>query len=200
MVYNEDKARFWEDIYLEDDAGWDLGGVTPVFDAIADNIKPGKVCIIGCGRGYDAVMFARKGFDVTAVDFAPSAIQALKALAKESKVPINAIQSNIFKLLPQYNDQFDYVLEQTCFCAIHPTHRKNYERLVYKILQPGGQLIGLWFPLDKILADGGPPWGTTVGEVKRIFFSGWAVEEENFPELSIKPRRGREKLIIFRKQ
>ena len=71
---------------------------------------------------------------------------------------------------------------------------------MYKILQPGGQLIGLWFPLDKILADGGPPWGTTVGEVKRFFFSGWAVEEENFPELSIKPRRGREKLIIFRKQ
>ena len=96
MVYNEDKARFWEDIYLEDDAGWDLGGVTPVFDVIADNLQPGKVCIIGCGRGYDAVMFARKGFKVTAVDFAPSAIQALKALAKESKVVINAIQSNIF--------------------------------------------------------------------------------------------------------
>ena len=29
-MYKEDRSQFWEDIYLADDAGWDLGGVTPV--------------------------------------------------------------------------------------------------------------------------------------------------------------------------
>ena len=48
------------------------------FDKIADDLTPGKLCIIGCGRGYDAIMFAQKGFDVTAIDFAPSAINAGK--------------------------------------------------------------------------------------------------------------------------
>ncbi len=72
LTYKEDTSQFWEDIYLEEDAGWDLDGPTPVFDKIADDLTPGKLCIIGCGRGYDAIMFAQKGFDVTAIDFAPS--------------------------------------------------------------------------------------------------------------------------------
>ena len=72
--YKENLLQFWEDIYLADDTGWDLGEPTPVFDKIGDDLPSGKVCILGCGRGYDAVMFAQKGFEVTAVDFAPSAV------------------------------------------------------------------------------------------------------------------------------
>ena len=59
VMYKEDRAQFWEDIYLADDAGWDLGCVTPIFKFIAESISPGKLCILGCGRGYDAIMFAQ---------------------------------------------------------------------------------------------------------------------------------------------
>jgi hypothetical protein len=72
--------------------------------------------------------------------------------------------------------------------------------LVKTILKPNGKLIGLWFPLDKTQEEGGPPWGTTIDEVKTIFGKGWTIEKEEFPKLSIDPRKGREKLIIFRKQ
>ena len=51
MQHKEDHTQFWEDIYLANDAGWDLGGVTPVFESIANQLNPGKVCIIGSGRG-----------------------------------------------------------------------------------------------------------------------------------------------------
>ena len=61
-------------------------------------------------------------------------------------------------------------------------------------------MIGLWFPLDKTLEDGGPPWGITINEVKSIFNNGWIIEREEFPETSIQPRKNREKLIIFEKQ
>ena len=162
MVYKEDMAQFWEDIYLEDDAGWDLGGITPVFDSIADGLNQGKVCIVGCGRGYDAAMFAQKGFDVTAVDFASSATTALEIISEEKNVNVQILQTDMFCLTPKYDNVFDYVIEQTCFCAINPNRRQEYERLVYKILKPGGKLIGLWFPLDKTLKDGGPPWGLSL--------------------------------------
>lgn len=199
MENDVNHPQFWEDIYLEDDAGWDLGGVTPVFESIANNIKPGNVCILGCGRGYDAVMFSQKGFDVTAVDFTPSAIKALTKLAEEKKVNVTAIQSDIFTLIPEFEDAFDYIIEQTCFCAIDPILRQEYERLVKNLLKPGGRLVGLWFPLDKPIDDGGPPWGTTVDEVKSIFKNGWTIKQEEFPDLSIESRKGREKMIIFRK-
>ena len=34
--FPEDQIQFWEDRYLQDAAGWDLGGATPVFDSMAD--------------------------------------------------------------------------------------------------------------------------------------------------------------------
>ena len=73
-------------------------------------------------------------------------------------------------------------------------------RIPNKILKPGGKIIGLWFPLDKSMAEGGPPWGITIEEVKSIFKNGWIIENEEFPEKSIQPRKNREKLIIFEKQ
>ena len=196
---NEDNAQFWEDIYLADDTGWDLNGPTPVFEHIAESLEPRRLCIIGCGRGYDAIMFAKKGFDVTAVDFAPSAISALNELIKEQAVNVNAVQRDIFSLVPEFHRSFDYIIEQTCFCAIHPIRRGEYEVLVKGLLKPGGRLIGLWFPLDKDLKEGGPPYGTTIDEVKSVFNVGWEIEKEEFPDLSIEPRKNREKLIIFKR-
>ena len=197
--YKENHPQFWEDIYLKDDAGWDLGESTPVFDKISDALPLGKICIIGCGRGYDAVMFAQKGFEVTAIDFAPSAISTLQSLASGAGVMINIVETDIFLLTSQFSCEFDYVIEQTCFCAINPSRREEYEQLVKTIIKPNGKLIGLWFPLDKPMDDGGPPWGTTISEVKSIFYDGWKIEKEEFSELSILPRKNREKLIIFKR-
>ena len=192
-------SQFWEDIYLENDTGWDLKGVTPFFDSISNDLIQGKVCILGCGRGYDAIMFAEKGFDVTAVDFAPTPISELNKLAIQKSVIITTVQDDIFSLVEKFPDTFDYVIEQTCFCAIDPNRRKEYEILVRTILKPGGKLVGLWFPLDKSQKEGGPPFGTTIYEVKSIFNSGWKIEKANFPSQSVEPRKGREKLIIFKK-
>ena len=198
-MFQEDNFQFWEDIYFDDDAGWDLSGVTPVFESIAQDLNPGELCIVGCGRGYDAIMFSKRGFDVTAVDFAPSPIRSVKNMAIESSLNINILQEDIFSLSPKYDKKFDYVIEQTCFCAIHPERRLEYEKLVHAILKPGGELIGLWFPLDKTLEDGGPPWGTSILEIKSIFNDGWKIEREEFQDISVDSRQGREKLIIFRK-
>ena len=92
MIHREEKSDFWEDLYLSDDATWDLEGATPIFESISKEINPGKICILGCGKGYDAVMFAKKKFEVTAVDFAPSAVKYVKKLAKDSKVEIHVLK------------------------------------------------------------------------------------------------------------
>ena len=195
----EDRYQFWEYIYLAGYTVWDLSGPTPIYKNLANELKIGSLCIIGCGRGYDAIMFAKKGFQVTAVDFAPSAIQALKEMAVESEVEVNTLELDIFALLPSYQNSFDYVIEQTCFCAIHPSRRKEYEIMLQGILKPNGKLVGLWFPLDKHIDEGGPPYGTSVNEVKTIFNNGWEIVKEEFSEHSIQPRKEREKLIIFKK-
>ena len=192
------KFQFWEDIYLKHDTGWDLGKPTPVFKDISDKIKIGKVVIIGCGRGYDAVMFAKKGFEVTAIDFSPSAINFLDNLSKEHNVKVNIILEDIFAIKKKFENYFDYIIEQTCFCAIDTSRRFEYEKLVRSILKENGKLIGLWFPIGKAISEGGPPWGVSIQEIKAIF-KNWSIESEEYSSKSIKKRKNREKLIIFKK-
>jgi len=200
MIHDEDSAQFWEDIYKADDAGWDLGGATPVFESLADEFKPGSLAIVGCGRGYDGIMFSKKGYNVWVFDFAPAAIGAVKKLARANQQNLKVVQKDIFTLQGEYQHKFDYVIEQTCFCAINPRRRKEYEKVVFSLLKPGGLLMGLWFPLDKKLQDGGPAWGTTIQEVKSLFKKNWSIVREEFSILSVTPRKNREKLIIFRKK
>mgnify|MGYP001230025883 FL=1 len=197
--YKENIPQFWEDLYQTDDDKWDLKDSTPIFKKLANELSLGDLCIIGCGRGYDAIEFAKKGFKVTAIDFAPYAISSLMEMSKIEDVDLKIIQKNIFDLLPDFFNSFDYVIEQTCFCAIHPSRRKEYEIIVRGILKTGGHLVGLWFPLDKDLAEEGPPYGTSIEEVKSTFDSGWEIIKEEFSEYSIKPRKGREKLVVFKR-
>ncbi len=197
---NVNDPDFWEDIYKKNDIGWDLNGITPTFEKLANKLKPGKVIILGCGRGHDAIIFSKLNFEVTAVDFAPSAINYLKKLCKRNNVKVNVIKNDIFSLSKCYDNYFDYVIEQTCFCAIDPKRREEYERLVYHILNSNGYLIGLWYPLDKAIIDGGPPWGISISDLKNTFEKRWIITKESFSEFSIKKRRKREKLIIFKKR
>ena len=43
------------------------------------------VVVPGCGRGHEVVELARRGFEVTAIDFAPAAIEALSTKLAEQR-------------------------------------------------------------------------------------------------------------------
>lgn len=201
MKINDDinSSNFWESRYKDGEIGWDLGAETPVFKALSKKLKPGEVCILGCGNGYDAISFSKAGFNVTAVDFAETPIKNINNIANNLFLKINTIQKNIFDLTPEYNNSFDYIIEQTCFCAIDPKNREQYSNLVYDLLKVGGKLIGLWMPLDKDIKEGGPPFGVKEDEVKKLFSKQWNITEDCFPVQSIQARKGREKLIVFEK-
>ncbi|MGH2523078.1 MAG: methyltransferase domain-containing protein, partial [Anaerolineales bacterium] len=73
----------WEADYERGTDGWDLGGPTPAFKRLAasSQFKPGRMVVLGAGRGHDAREFARHGFQVTAVDFTPFAVHEMQRLA-----------------------------------------------------------------------------------------------------------------------
>ena len=199
-VKNEDNPQFWDSMYKAGEAAWDLGGPTPLFKDLVKQIPKGELIVIGCGNGHDAITFAKTGFNVTAVDFAPSAIKNLRKATKVEGVKIKILEQDIFSLTRKYQYKFKYIIEQTCFCAIHPSRRKEYEQLVKNLLRPNGLLIGLWFPLGKKLDEGGPPYGISVNELKNIFSKGWQIVSQKFSNLSVSSRAGEEILIIFQKQ
>ena len=191
---------FWEDNYRSGRTGWDLGMPTPVFQRLADSgeFPPGKMLVICAGRGYDARLFARLGFEVTAVDFAEDAVQEMLAL-NNPETSMEVIQADLFDLPTFMNAEFDYILEYTCFCAIDPQRRAEYINSVTNLLKPGGFYIALAFPIGG--RTGGPPFVVTSDElVDPLNEMGFELISREIPGDSVPGREGIEELLILKKK
>jgi SAM-dependent methyltransferase len=189
----------WDANYEQGTDGWDLGRPTPVFQRLLQNqnLSPGRIIVLGAGRGYDAREFARHGFQVTAVDFSSQAVQEMHRLAS-ADAPVEILRHDLFTLPELFNDSFDYVLEYTCFCAIDPTRRAEYADLVTRLLKPDGLYIDLAFPLDG--RKGGPPFAVSVKEIIALFQArGFKLISREKPVESVPRRRNAEELLLFRK-
>jgi len=193
-------VEFWDNRYQTGDTGWDLGQPAPPFvDLLSgpDALPAGSIIVLGCGRGHDAIFFAQQGFEVTAVDFSRLALNDARQNARRAGVEIEFIEHDLFTLPARYDRRFDYVLEHTCFAAIPPTKRGDYVQVVERLLKPGGLYIALFFAHGK---PGGPPFNTTVEEVRSLFSPYFAIERLEVPPRSIEVRMGKELLALMRKR
>ena len=199
MTNDVNSPQKWEADYQRGTDGWDLGGPTPIFKRLAASarFKPGRMIVLGAGRGYDAREFSCHGFEVTAVDFSPYAAAQMQQLA-EAEAPIDILQQDIFTLPHHFDHSFDYVLEYTCFCAIDPKRRAEYADLVTRLLKPGGMYIDLAFPLDQ--RQSGPPFAVSASEILALFLNrGFKLVSREKREESVKPRQHAEELFVFQK-
>jgi SAM-dependent methyltransferase len=197
-----DRVDFWENFYQPDHPPWDLGKPAPPFASYLrspEAVPAGEIIILGCGTGHECLLFGKEGFKVTAVDFAPSPVRILSdRLAAEGLLGTQAVvmQRNVFDLGELYG-RFDYVLEHTCFCAIHPSRRIEYLEVVRGLLKPGGRLIGLWWLVEKA---GNPPYAVTKNDVLDLFSRDFVVEQCHQPGDSVVDRAGQELFTVMRKR
>ena len=191
-------AGFWQQKYDDDATGWDLGGAHPALSAALDlGLLHGldRVLVPGAGRGHDAVALAARGHSVTAVDFAPSAIEAIEANAFANGVELTTEACDVFDLAKRAGGDFDAVYEYTCFCAIDPAMRDDYVRLVTHLVRPGGRLLMFAFPLN--WSRPGPPHGMSMDELHSRFAVGWREVVDTAPAVSPEQRRPHERLWVI---
>lgn len=197
---NVNSATFWDNLYRNDQFHWDLGGPTPVFRRLAETgvLEPGRMLVLGAGRGHDARLFARHGFQVTAIDFAAEAIEAMTELA-DPRYPIEIVQTDFFALSTAWNDRFDYVLDYTSFCAVLPQRRAEYADLAARLLGPGGKYIILAFPIGT--RPGGPPYTVQPDSIIELFAKReFELTHREAPADSVPDRKGFEELLILEKR
>jgi SAM-dependent methyltransferase len=191
--------QHWKNAYQTNQTVWDLRGPTPVFHRLAASgqYPPGRMLVPGAGKGHDARLFARHGFTVTAVDFAAGAVQEMHHLA-DPDAPLDILQADFFALPQLLKGSFDYVLEYVTYCAIHPARRAEYAEVIADLLKPGGLFLGLIFPLTHHMS--GPPFAVSTEELLGdLLPRGFHLRHREFPSDSIRPRKGREELIVVQK-
>ncbi len=191
--------EFWDSFYLSGQTGWDLGRSAPVFERLvrSGRFPPGRMMVVGAGRGHDARLFAQHGFEVIAADISAQAVRDMRALA-DPEASVEVLQADLFELPAALDRSCDYVLEYTCFCAIDPRRRGEYAGRIARLLAPGGILIALLFPVTRHA--GGPPFAVDPEVfVGLLADQGFTLLERESPPDSHPPRRGIEELVILKK-
>lgn len=193
-------AEFWDNLYKINSVGWDLKTPTPAFIDLleSDYFKERKrLLITGCGYGYDAVAAAKNNFDVTAVDFSETAIQFAESLARKENVKVNFLVKDFFLLDGNQLQSYEIIFDYVTFCAIDPARREEYANKIFQLLKPKGIFAIILFPLEKRI--GGPPFAIDVDEATKLFSAKLELILSTDKINSIKPRKGRELLQIYRK-
>ena len=99
-----------------------------------------KVLDLGCGLGRHAILFAKHGFDVSAVDLSPFAVNTLKEWTEKEKVSVNAQVADM-KKLPFENQVFDCIWS---YHVVSHTDTPGFIEVISemkRVLKPGGDVF-----------------------------------------------------------
>lgn len=165
---------FWQQRFENNETSWDRGGTSPQLLAWLDSghLKPCRIAVPGCGGGWEVAELAKRGFDVTGIDYTAAAVEKTKALIKDRGLFAQVIEADVLSYLPE--EKFDAVYEQTCLCAIHPEHWLEYAQKLYQWLKPEGSLWVLYMQMIRASASEegviqGPPYHCDMNAMRVLF-------------------------------
>lgn len=161
------QPEYWNKRYLHDDTPWDFGGIpADLRTFLKKKGKGARVLIPGCGTGYEIKAFAEAGYDVTAIDFAPFAVERARRLVGPALAD-RVLLGDFFEYdFP--GESFDLVYERAFVCALPPDRRNAYRDRMAQILKYRGLLIGYYYYNTPSLLEG-PPYGFAWGTADELF-------------------------------
>ena len=169
--------------------------MSPPIKTYIDTIenKEAKILIPGCGNTYEAEHLVQQGFtNVTVIDIAPTLVENLKKKFANNN-NITVVLGDFF----EHYGKYDFIIEQTFFCALPPTMRQKYVWKMYQLLIDNGKLIGLLFNREFEVS---PPFGGSLNEYEQLFYEAFTFNAISLAENSIPARANTELFFEFQKK
>ena len=172
-------SEFWQQRFENNEIGWDRGQPSPQLIAWLDSgdLKPCRIAVPGCGAGWEVAELAKRGFEVTGLDYTAAAVEKTGALLHAQGLKATVIQADVLVYQPHHT--FDAIYEQTCLCAIHPEHWLDYAQQLHHWLKPGASLWVLYMQMVRAAASEegviqGPPYHCDINAMRALFTEkGW---------------------------
>ncbi len=191
-MHNE---AYWEQRYLENDTPWDIGYPAPAIIQYFEQVKnkEARILIPGAGNAHEAVALYNMGFkNITVLDL--SDIPLKHFAEKNPDFPKeNLVHQDFF----EHHSSYEYIVEQTFFCALHPSLRNHYVEKMHELLVPGGKLVGMVF--NDLLNTEHPPYGALKADYEAYFAPMFTIEQLTDNTAAIPPRAGRELFLLLQK-
>ncbi len=135
--------RFYEFGYRYFRMPWELGPRQELVGLVeSGRIAPCRAIDLGCGTGSNAIYLAQRGFEVTGVDFAASAIEKARRRADSCGVKANFIVDDLTDLR-KVNGIYDFLVDYGTIDDLNPKDRGLYVQNMLPLTHPGSRYL-LW--------------------------------------------------------
>ena len=126
----------------------------------------GRCLVVGCGLGDDAEELARRGYDVTAFDVAPSAVSWARRSHPGS--PVEYVAADLLHAPAGWTQAFDLVVEIYTVQVLRGEPRREAIMALPGFVAPGGRLLLIARGRDEDEPEGDLPWPLTKRELSTI--------------------------------
>jgi SAM-dependent methyltransferase len=138
-------------------------------------LVPGRALDVGCGSGRDAVHLAKRGWQVTAVDFVEKALTSAKQRAAQASVEVQWIRGEVAELArlglePGYSLLYDF----GCIHGLSDSARRGAAAGLTELAAPGATLLMLAFKSGRRMV---LPRGMDKEDILALVGDGWNLEQ-----------------------
>ncbi len=147
----------WEAQYRDGTPPWESGGPSGELVRVVGEglVKPCSTLEIGCGTGADAVYLASQGFEMTAVESSPTAMERARGRAQRAGVLIRFLLDDVFSFARK-TEPFDFVYDAGFYHFIRQVELERFLDVLWRVTRPGSYYLTLAGSVGET-AEGGPP-------------------------------------------
>jgi len=145
--------------------GWVSLQACPTLTAhLDDHPGPGSAVIVGAGLGDDAEAAFAAGYDVTAFDISPTALEWATSRFPDSGVDYRA--ADLLQMPARWSQAFDLVVEIRTIQSLPPALREPTVNAIAGLVAPGGHLVVVALAREQVVIPTGPPWAVSEDELE----------------------------------
>jgi 2-polyprenyl-3-methyl-5-hydroxy-6-metoxy-1,4-benzoquinol methylase len=154
--------------------------------------KGKRALVVGCGLGDDADFLNKQGFDVTAFDISPTAINM--CLSRWLFTPIEFVVADVLNLPQAWQGAFDLVMESRTIQALPWEYTEQVIANISACVKPKGHLLVICSGRDPQDSKQGIPWALSTSELQ--LFTQHGLTEVSFDDIKTHARHFR---VVYRR-
>ena len=153
---------------------WDIGEPQPLLVEVeaAGEVR-GEVLDAGCGLGDNTLFLAGRGYSVTGIDSAPTAVERARARCRDQGLPAAFAVADATRL-DGFTDRFDTVIDSALYHCLGDDQQRAYAAALHRACRPGATLH-LFCRSDHLHADLPGPRALGEPNVRGPFRAGWRI-------------------------
>jgi SAM-dependent methyltransferase len=95
--------------------------------------------VLGCGTGTNPVYLAGRGFDVTAIDIAPTALVRAEEKARKAGVKVRWVLADVLAV-PDLG-AFDFIFDRGCYHGVRRVSATGFVKTVRRLSREGTRFL-----------------------------------------------------------